>query len=168
MDYFLEMPNYRNPALTVDALVSTLNPLTKQLKVLMIQRGRDPFKGFYAFPGGFVDYGEDPKIAVLRELEEETHLKGFEPELVSVRGDPSRDPRQHIVTIAYAVKIANVDGLKADDDAHDYKWFDIEDLVKRNVPLAFDHQSLLEEYHKWLFQDVSSGLSRKYPFELRE
>ena len=94
---------YKVPNLTVDALVTKEQGGVDML--LLITRGRDPFKGHFAFPGGFVDYGEDPKNAVLRELKEECTVDGVEPKLVCVNGDPNRDPRKHIVTIAYHVAV---------------------------------------------------------------
>ena len=61
---------YKNPSLTVDAIVTKYIKKNeeKRLNILLITRGRDPFKGCYAFPGGFVDYGEDPEDACIREL----------------------------------------------------------------------------------------------------
>ena len=92
--------------MTVDAIV-TRDSATKPSyhEVLLITRGRDPHKGCHAFPGGFVDYGEDPLNAVVRELKEECGVDGFEPELITVAGNPDRDPRGHTVSIVYAVNI---------------------------------------------------------------
>ena len=73
---------YRNPALAVDAAVRRGD------EVLLIQRGNEPWKGAWALPGGFVDYGEDPRDAVLRELEEETGLRGSIVRLLDAKGDP--------------------------------------------------------------------------------
>ena len=73
---------YRNPALAVDAAVRRGN------QVLLIQRGNEPWKGAWALPGGFVDYGEDPTDAVLRELQEETGLTGRIVRLLDAKGDP--------------------------------------------------------------------------------
>jgi len=92
---------YKVPNLTVDAIVTRKK--NEGHEILLITRGRDPFKGCYAFPGGFVDYGEDPKNAVIRELQEECSITGVEPELITVAGAPDRDPRKHVVTIAYHV-----------------------------------------------------------------
>ena len=60
-------------------------------------------KGSLAFPGGFVDYNEDPDDACLRELKEECNIEGYEPKLVTVAGNPKRDPRKHIISIVYHV-----------------------------------------------------------------
>ncbi len=156
---------YRNPALTVDALVARRS-LLGRYDVLLIKRGRDPFKDHWAFPGGFVDYGEDPKRAVTRELEEETHLTSTtDPVLVSVRGDPSRDPRQHIVTIGYAVKVdpSSLKNLRGDDDACDAKWIPLDDACdKEEVKLAFDHRALANEFRDWFLHAKQSGCDMEY------
>lgn len=96
---------YKTPSLTVDAIVTRANKLATSHEILLITRGRDPFKGHYAFPGGFVDYGEDPCSAVTRELNEECNIKGSDPVLITVQGAPNRDPRRHTVTIAYHVTV---------------------------------------------------------------
>ena len=93
---------YKVPNLTVDAIVTKCGTDSKH-QILLITRGRPPFLGCYAFPGGFVDYGEDPKHAVVRELKEECSIEGVEPELITVAGAADRDPRKHVVTIAYHV-----------------------------------------------------------------
>ena len=73
--------------------------------ILLITRANDPFKGKFAFPGGFVDYGEDPEMACIRELLEECSIEGTDPKLVCVAGEPSRDPRKHIVSIVYHLDV---------------------------------------------------------------
>ena len=88
---------YRNPSLAVDAIA--VRDGSHGAQVLLITRGFPPCEGRLAFPGGFVEMGEDPETAVLRELREETGIEGSEPELFAVRGDPDRDPRKHIVSI---------------------------------------------------------------------
>ena len=78
----------------------------------------EPFKGSLAFPGGFVDYNEDPEVGCLRELEEECGIKGKGIELVTVAGNPKRDPRTHVISIVYHVHIDETSGeAKAGDDA---------------------------------------------------
>lgn len=68
---------------------------------MLITRLREPFKGMLAFPGGFVDYGEDPETASARELKEECGIDGEVQKLVTVAGSPNRDPRKHVVSIVY-------------------------------------------------------------------
>ena len=94
---------FRNPALAVDAIA--IRERADVVEVLLIRRGHPPYQGRLAFPGGFVDVGEDPEIAVLRELFEETGVLGSDPKLFAVRGDPGRDPRKHIVSIFYLVSV---------------------------------------------------------------
>jgi 8-oxo-dGTP diphosphatase len=71
--------------------------------ILLITRGKEPFKGKMGFPGGHIDYGEDPMEACVRELREECGIVGSQPELFEVRGKPDRDPRYHMVGIFYLV-----------------------------------------------------------------
>lgn len=97
----------------------------KKKFVLLITRGKDPFKGCYAFPGGFVDYGEDPEDACIRELKEECLIEGKTPELICVAGNPKRDPRKHVVSIVYHVDVDPSHEVKAGDDAASVQWYDL-------------------------------------------
>ena len=106
---------YKVPNLTVDNIV-TKNIDGKEM-ILLITRAKEPFKGKFAFPGGFVDYGENPEKACIRELEEECSIIGTDPKLVCVAGEPSRDPRKHIVSIVYHVNVKDSAEIKAADDA---------------------------------------------------
>ena len=92
---------FRNPSLAVDSICLR----DGGAEVLLIRRGRSPWKGELAFPGGFVDYGEDPEVAALRELLEETGVEGRNPQLYAVKGSPDRDPRKHIVSIFYMIHV---------------------------------------------------------------
>ncbi len=130
---------YPRPALTVDAVVFGLDE--DELKILLIQRAGDPFKGQWAFPGGFVDMDETTEQAVLRELKEETGIKDvFLEQLYSFSG-VDRDPRERVVSVAYfgLVKPAGIE-MAAASDAQDVRWFGIDDIPK----LAFDHAEILE------------------------
>lgn len=129
---------YARPALTVDCVIFGLDE--DDLKVLLIQRDQDPFAGQWAIPGGFVEVGESPETAAKRELSEETGLKRIFLEQLYTFGDPDRDPREHIVTIAYyaLVNILN-HKVQAATDARDAAWFPMSDLP----PLAFDHAKIL-------------------------
>lgn len=119
-----------------------------EFEILLITRGRDPFKGHHAFPGGFVDYGEDPKNAVLRELKEECCVDGLTPKLITVHGDPARDPRKHIVTIAYHVEIEPTASIQAGDDAATANWYNLRKVWTdhETYKFAFDHREILGEF----------------------
>lgn len=91
----------------------------------MITRKNNPYKGFIAFPGGFIEYNEEPSKGCLRELEEETNLKGQSCELITVKGEPERDPRQHTVSIFYKVEVSEDAEPKAGDDAATAKFYEL-------------------------------------------
>ncbi len=126
---------YIKPSLTVDAI------LIENKKILLIKRKRNPFRGMYALPGGFVEHGEKTEEAVVREMREETSLDVKVKNLVGVYSDPARDPRDHTVTIVY--EIEKIGGnLKGGDDASEARFFPISKLP----PLAFDHEKIISDY----------------------
>lgn len=142
---------YHNPALTVDAVV--LRGEGEECEVLLIRRGQEPWKGLWAFPGGFVDYGERPEDAVARELLEECSLVGRVDDtnpIVAVRGEPERDPRGHVVTIFYRMLLAQHSGKQEDgtnseptagDDAAHAEWVK---LSKVNLnEMGADHADII-------------------------
>ena len=135
--------NHRNPALAVDAIA--LRGSKSGPEVLLIRRGMDPWKGKLAFPGGFVDRGEDPEEAVLRELLEETGVSGSNPEVFAVRGEPFRDPREHIVSVFYIVNVEGSSDPVAGDDAAEAEWILIENLERGDM--AGDHIEVLSLIH---------------------
>lgn len=140
---------FRVPSLTCDAGVIRMNPDSQDPEVLLITRKNEPFKGCLAFPGGFVDYGEDPVAGCVRELLEETHLKSVgEPVLVGVYGKPARDPRKHIVSILYALDISNPSELKAGDDAASAQFYSVAAFRGHPEKLAFDHYQMLTDLCK--------------------
>ena len=93
-----------------------------------MKRKHDPFKDCWAFPGGFVDYGENPEKSVLRELEEETNLKGTLKRLVGVYGEGNWDPWKHVVTIVYEINVSNFNEMKALDDAKEVNFYELEKI----------------------------------------
>ena len=95
---------YAVPNVAVDAIVIKKKAGDSH-DILLITRGKDPFMGMYAFPGGFVDYGENPPAACLRELKEECCVDGVQPELICVAGEPDRDPRKHVISIVFSVMV---------------------------------------------------------------
>ena len=124
----------RNPAVTVDAIIELPGG-----KIVLVKRKNPPHG--WALPGGFVNYNESLEDAVVREAKEETCLDINLQEQFHAYGNPSRDPRQHIVTVAY---IATANGKpKGADDAKEAKPFDPENLPE---PMAFDHRQIIEDY----------------------
>ena len=129
---------YARPALAVDCAVFGLD---ESLKVLLIERGLDPFKGSWALPGGFVEMDESLDQAARRELEEETSLKNVFLEQLYTFSQPDRDPRARVVSVGYFALVRLSDHrLQAATDAIDAKWFDVQKLPK----LAFDHAKILK------------------------
>ncbi len=126
---------YRRPWLAVDGILEIDG------RILLVQRGREPFKGKWALPGGFVEYGERTEDAVLREFEEETGLKVAVREILGVYSDPERDPRGHTVSIVYILEKKGGE-LKAGDDASIAKFFTLNNLP----PLAFDHEKIVRDF----------------------
>ncbi len=130
---------YPRPALTVDCVVFGFNGVG--LEVLLIRRGVEPFVGSWALPGGFVLMDEDLETAARRELMEESGLSGVFLEQLCTFGEPGRDPRGRVVTVAfYALVRPDQHPAKGDTDASDAAWFDLAKLP----PLAFDHGAILE------------------------
>jgi 8-oxo-dGTP diphosphatase len=128
------------PALTVDCVV-----FDPQGRVLLIRRGREPFKGCYALPGGFVDVGETIDEGCRRELREETGLTVGDLLLVGVYSDPSRDPRGHTVSTVFLTCLSKPASAVAGDDAASAEW--VENW--RDEPLAFDHAQILDDAVKF-------------------
>ena len=146
---------YKIPSLTTDALVLRKHKDDEYHDILLVTRGRDPFAGKLAFPGGFVNYGEDPEHGCIRELIEETELEGKDIELLTVRGDPKRDPRRHVVTIVYLVNVDPDSQPKGGDDAKDAKFYDLKDIIKNQKDnMSFDHFSIIEELVQKKLKDL--------------
>ncbi len=136
---------YPRPALTVDCVIFGLDE--EALKVLLIKRGGEPFRGKWAIPGGFVDMDESLEVAARRELEEETGLRAVYLEQLYTFGDPGRDPRGRVVTVAYwALTRVLAEPVRAASDAASAAWFAMDDLPA----LAFDHARVLEVAHERL------------------
>ena len=131
--------DWPRPMVTVDAAVFTFSG--DRVKVLLINRGKEPFKGKWALPGGFVDMDEELEDAVARELEEETGLVGVRLEQMRTFGTVGRDPRGRMITIVFmGIAKEEQTRIKAGDDAAQAQWFDIE-----KVPddMAFDHNEVV-------------------------
>jgi 8-oxo-dGTP diphosphatase len=111
----------------------------RRLEVLLIKRGRPPFKGKWAFPGGFISESEPLEEAARRELLEETGIAAAHLEQLGAFGDPGRDPRGHTVSVAFGCLIDGEVKAEAADDAADVDWHP----ARRPPPLAFDHALIL-------------------------
>lgn len=138
-----ECKGWLNPALAADSAVRRGD------EVLLIQRKYPPMEGAWAFPGGFVEQGENPIDAAVRELEEETGLVGKEPKLLMVMGEADRDPRKHIVSIVYEIQVSEDQQPVAGDDAADARFWPISTLLSGEVEFAGDHLTILKN---WLSQ----------------
>ncbi|WP_163991200.1 NUDIX hydrolase [Pyxidicoccus caerfyrddinensis] len=129
---------YPRPALTVDCVVFGQDE--EDLKVLLIRRGVEPYAGRWALPGGFVRMEESLDAAARRELEEEAGIRPGHMEQLYTFGDPGRDPRGRVVTVAYFALVKLSDHtLHAATDAREAAWFSVWDAPK----LAFDHADVL-------------------------
>jgi 8-oxo-dGTP diphosphatase len=153
----MEFKDYPKQNVTVDIIVFTIKE--RQLKVLLIKRDVQPFKGQWAIPGGFVRAEESLEDAAKRELKEETGVSEEYLEQLYTFGEPKRDPRGRVMTVAYFALINSEKiKLKADTDASQAEWFPINGLPK----LAFDHDKILDYALKrlrWKFEYTTVGFS---------
>lgn len=110
-----------------------------KLTVLLVKRRNDPFKGMWALPGGFIGRNEDVVDAAKRELKEETGVSGIYLEQLYTFGEPKRDPRGRVLSVAYFALLSVKRGVKAGDDARDANFFPVSSLP----PPAFDHKKII-------------------------
>ena len=127
---------YPHPAVTTDCVIFGFNG--ERLQVLLIERGIEPFKGRWAFPGGFLKMNETAEEGTLRELKEETGLESAYIEQLHTFSAPNRDPRERVITIAYYA-LVKIKEVKGGDDAASARWFPLDEIP----PLAFDHDYIL-------------------------
>lgn len=129
---------YPHPSVTTDCVIFGFDGV--KLKVLLIERGCEPYKGRWAFPGGFLKMDESAEEGAKRELEEETGLKAAYIKQFHTFTEPDRDPRERVITIAYYA-LVRIQDVKGGDDATKAQWFDLEDVPS----LAFDHDRILRK-----------------------
>jgi len=129
---------YPRPAVTADCIVITKET---EPKVLLIQRGNEPYKGCWAFPGGFMGMDETTEECAIRELEEETGLVVSHVQQIGAYSKVDRDPRGRTITIAYLALIDSPVPIKGQDDAASAQWFPLSTLP----PLAFDHAEIMRD-----------------------
>ncbi|SDO62206.1 8-oxo-dGTP diphosphatase [Prevotella communis] len=129
---------YPRPAVTADCVVITKEA---EPKVLLIQRGADPYKGCWAFPGGFMNMDETTEQCAIRELEEETGLKVSTVRQIGAYSKVDRDPRGRTITVAYLAIIDKPAQVTGQDDAAKAEWFHLSALPE----LAFDHADIMAD-----------------------
>ena len=129
---------YPHPAVTTDCVIFGFDG--SELQVLLIERGIEPFKGKWAFPGGFLNMDETAGEGALRELKEETGLENAYIEQFNTYSEPGRDPRERVITIAHYA-LVRIQEVKGGDDAAKAQWFPIDEVPQ----LAFDHDKILRD-----------------------
>ena len=129
---------YPRPAVTADCIVITKEA---EPKVLLIQRGDQPFKGGWAFPGGFLNMDETTEQCAIRELEEETGLHISDVHQIGAYSKVDRDPRGRTVTVAYLAIVEKPITVNGQDDAAKAQWFSLSALPE----LAFDHDEIVRD-----------------------
>ncbi len=129
--------SYPRPAVTVDAIL-----VSKQNSVLLIERGREPFKGTWALPGGFIEMDEELEAACCRELEEETGVRIKDVKQFRAYAGVYRDPRHRTISVIFYAFTETELIANAGDDAAKAKWFPLNHLPE----MAFDHRLILDEF----------------------
>jgi 8-oxo-dGTP diphosphatase len=165
---------YDRPSVTVDVVIFTL--LERELNVLLVQRKRWPYEGYWAIPGGFINMDESLDSAARRELEEETGVRDVYLEQLYTFGNPRRDPRTRVISLAYfSLVSSDTQSIPSSDESTEVRWFPIRRLPGQ---LAFDHEAILAsamdrlrsklEYTTLAFQllpEVFSILELKHIYE---
>lgn len=129
--------DYPRPQVACDVALFAGPPGAAQ--VLLIRRGREPFKGQWALPGGFLGERETVEACAGRELAEETGVTGVALEQVGVFSDPDRDPRGRTLSVAFVGSLSEPVEVRADDDAAEARWWPVGGLPD----LAFDHDRII-------------------------
>lgn len=138
---------YPHPAVTTDCVIFGFDG--ERLQVLLIERGIEPFKGRWAFPGGFIKMDETAEEGALRELKEETGMENAFIQQFHTFSNPLRDPRERVITIAFYA-LVRIQEVKGGDDAASARWFPLDKIPA----LAFDHDHMLRMATQRLRQEI--------------
>ena len=138
---------YPHPSVTTDCVIFGFDGT--RMKVLLVQRGIEPYKGRWAFPGGFLQMDESAEEGALRELREETGLSGAFIRQFHTFSAPDRDPRERVITIAFYA-LVRIEEVTGGDDAADARWFALDEVPQ----LAFDHDQILRTAEQALRQQI--------------
>lgn len=128
--------------ITVDSVIFYQEK--SNLFVLLVKRGKDPYKGSWSFPGGFLNADETLEDGAKRELEEETGLKIKNLYQVKTFGAINRDPRGRTISVAFYGEVFQMENVEGNDDAEKAEWFNIDKVPE----LAFDHNEIFREAFK--------------------
>lgn len=139
--------DYPHPAVATDCVVFGFDG--RELKVLLIERGVEPYRGMWAFPGGFLRMDETAEECAARELREETGLVLTNVRQLGAFSGVNRDPRERIVSIAFYV-LARQSEVRGGDDAANARWWPIDEVPQ----LAFDHDYILRQAMRRIRQDI--------------
>lgn len=132
--------DYPRPAVTTDCVIFGYDDQNR-CKILLVERMNDPYKGFWALPGGFMDMDETTEACAKRELYEETGVSNVDVEQLYTFSDVDRDPRGRVISVVYYAKVKMSDCMAvAGDDAANVMWFGLDELPM----LAFDHQMIIK------------------------
>jgi 8-oxo-dGTP diphosphatase len=134
--------SFKNRILTIDAIIHN-----DKNNILFIKRKNDPYKEHFSLPGGFVNLGEKVEDAIKRIVIEEVALSIEPLEILGIYSDPSRDPRDQIMSVVFICLIMDYIKGKAGDGLKKRYWIHPTDL--KNYNLAFDHRIILEDYFNW-------------------
>ncbi len=148
--------SYDRPSVTVDVALFALR--ANHLQVLLIRRKNWPYQDYWALPGGFIQMDESLEQSALRELQEETGVADLHLEQLYTFGEPERDPRSRVISVAYValVRADQARQVQGADDAAEARWWSMADLP----PLAFDHGRILRHAHqrlRWKLEYTALG-----------
>jgi len=136
----------RYPAFAVTVDIAVFTMLDGELHVLLVRRAGEPFAGSWALPGGFKQPDETLDQAAHRELHEETAVDGAALlRQFGAYGDPGRDPRMNVVTVAYVAVVRDLVGVSAGSDAAEAALHPVHRVVSGTLPLAFDHRRIVAD-----------------------
>jgi 8-oxo-dGTP diphosphatase len=142
--------HYPHPAVTTDIVVFAIRE--QELRLLLIRRRDEPYRGMWALPGGFLEIDEEIETCAKRELEEETGLCYLYLEQLYTFGRPDRDPRERVISVAYFALVSpDTPEPRAGDDARELAWFPLSELP----PLAFDHREIILLAHRRLISKLN-------------
>ena len=151
---------YPHPAVTTDCVVFGVDG--HKLKILLIERGNEPYKGYWAFPGGFLNMDENAEQGALRELKEETGLVLQNIKEFGTFSEVNRDPRERVISIAFYA-IAKTSEVKGGDDAAKAQWFALDEVPR----LAFDHDLMLKNAIQKLKEELMKRITPEFIRDLK-